>query len=177
MQVHTPEVSAEKATTPAEHRIVSVEQLKKIHRDLDACQKVIWLAGCRPRGYGFDPSYVTDAQERLKEIEALLEKQAPAQVTAAMWKAAHNSMESDGDLALALQEALNAAPQSGQTDRLRAEVEALRKDAERYRWLRDKNSMPGVVSSNSQVEKYFNEYMLCGVPMDKAIDAAMAAKR
>lgn len=34
---------------------------------------------------------------------------APAQVTAAMWKAAHDSMESDGDLALALQEALNAA--------------------------------------------------------------------
>lgn len=38
---------------------------------------------------------------------------APAQVTAAMWKAAHDSMESDGDLALALQEALNAA--HGQT--------------------------------------------------------------
>jgi len=110
MQAQTPEVSAEKATTPAEHRLVSVEQLKKIHRDLDACQKVIWLAGCRPRGYGFDPSYVTDAQERLKEIEALLEEQAPAQVTAAMWKAAHDSMESDSDLALALQEALNAAP-------------------------------------------------------------------
>ncbi|MGN5592529.1 DUF551 domain-containing protein [Stutzerimonas nitrititolerans] len=79
MQAHTPEVSAEKATTPADHRLVSVEQLKKIHRDLDACQKVIWLAGCRPRGYGFDPSYVTDAQGRLKEIEALLEEPAPAQ--------------------------------------------------------------------------------------------------
>ncbi len=78
MQAQTPEVSAEKATTPDELRLVSVEQLKKIHRDLDACQKVIWLAGCRPRGYGFDPSYVTDAQERLKEIEALLEEQAPA---------------------------------------------------------------------------------------------------
>ena len=79
MQAQTPEVSAEKATTPAEHRLVSVEQLKKIHRDLDACQKVIWLAGCRPRGYCFDPSYVTDAQERLKEIEELLEELAPAQ--------------------------------------------------------------------------------------------------
>lgn len=117
MQAQTPEVSAEKATTPDELRLVSVEQLKKIHRDLDACQKVIWLAGCRPRGYGFDPSYVTDAQERLKEIEALLAESAPqalkmpAQVTAAMWRAAHVSMETDGDLALALQEALNAAPQ------------------------------------------------------------------
>jgi len=51
------------------------------------------------------------------------------------------------------------------------------KDAERYRWLRDKTSMPGVVSSNSKVERYFNEYMLCGEQMDKAIDAAMDARR
>jgi|GEM_PF-3153497 len=51
------------------------------------------------------------------------------------------------------------------------------KDAERYRWLRDKTSMPGVVSSNSKVERYFNEYMLCGEQMDKAIDAAMAGRR
>lgn len=52
--------------------LVPVDRLKAIHRDLDACQKVIWMAGCRPRGYGFDPAYVADAQERLKEIEALL---------------------------------------------------------------------------------------------------------
>jgi predicted outer membrane protein len=52
---------------------VSVAWLKQIHRDLDACQKVIWRAGVKPRGYGFDPSYVTDAQARLKEIENLLE--------------------------------------------------------------------------------------------------------
>lgn len=50
---------------------VSVAWLKQVHRDLDACQKVIWLAGCRPQvPNGFDPSYVTDAQARLKEIEA-----------------------------------------------------------------------------------------------------------
>jgi len=55
---------------------VPVETLQHIHRDLDACQKVIWLAGCRPRGYGFDPAYVSDAQARLKEIEALLGKEA-----------------------------------------------------------------------------------------------------
>ncbi len=79
MQAQTPEVSAAKATTPsADLRLVSVEQLKKIHRDLDACQKVIWLAGCRPRGYGFDPAYVTDAQARLAEIEALVAQQEPA---------------------------------------------------------------------------------------------------
>lgn len=52
---------------------VTVDQLKQIHRDLDACQKVIWLAGVKPRGYGFDPAYVNDAQARLKEIEKLLE--------------------------------------------------------------------------------------------------------
>lgn len=46
-------------------------------------------------------------------------------------------------------------------------------DAKRYRWLRDKNSIPGVVCTNSKVEKYFNEYMMCGQVMDKAIDAAM----
>lgn len=79
MQAHTPEVSAEKATTPADQRLVSVEQLKKIHRDLNACQKVIWLAGCGPRGYGFDQSYVTDAQERLKELDTLIAEPAPVQ--------------------------------------------------------------------------------------------------
>lgn len=52
---------------------VTVDQLKQIHRDLDACQKVIWSAGVKPRGYGFDPAYVNDAQARLKEIEKLLE--------------------------------------------------------------------------------------------------------
>ncbi len=74
MQAQTPEVSAEQATTPtADLRLVSVEQLKKIHRELDACQKVIWLAGCRPRvPNGFDPAYVTGAQEQLKVIEDLM---------------------------------------------------------------------------------------------------------
>lgn len=80
MQAQTPEVSGEKATTQAaELRLVSVEQLKKIHRELDACQKVIWLAGCRPQvPSGFDPAYVTGAQEQLKQIEAVIEER-PAQ--------------------------------------------------------------------------------------------------
>jgi len=73
MQAEPKEVSADKATTPAaELRLVTVEQLNKIHRELDACQKVIWLRG------GFDPAYVTDAQEQLKVIEALMENQAAA---------------------------------------------------------------------------------------------------
>jgi|GEM_PF-1938386 len=79
MQAQTPEVSAEKATTPAaDMRLVSVEQLQKIHRDLDACQKVIWLARWRSRGYDCAPSYVTDALARLKEIEAVIQTPAPA---------------------------------------------------------------------------------------------------
>lgn len=80
MQAEPKEVSADKATTPAaELRLVTVEQLKKIHRELDACQKVIWLAGCRPRvPNGFDPAYVTGAQEQLKVIEALMENQTAA---------------------------------------------------------------------------------------------------
>lgn len=79
MQVNPQEVSAEKATTPAaDLRLVSVEQLQKIHRELDACQKVIWLAGCGQRGYGFDPAYVTGAQEQLKVIEELLASTQPA---------------------------------------------------------------------------------------------------
>lgn len=49
---------------------VTADWLKKVHRDLDACQKVIWLAGCRPRvPGGFDPAYCEDAQARLKEID------------------------------------------------------------------------------------------------------------
>ena len=45
---------------------VSAYDLKRIHRDLDACQKVIWLAG------GFDPAYCNDAQESLRLIDAML---------------------------------------------------------------------------------------------------------
>ena len=46
---------------------VSADWLKHIHRDLDACQKLIWanLRGC-------DPAYCADAQERLAEIDAML---------------------------------------------------------------------------------------------------------
>lgn len=61
------------AELPAETVNIPIDTLKHIRRDLDACQKVIWLAGCRPRvPGGFDPAYVTDAQARLAEIDALL---------------------------------------------------------------------------------------------------------
>lgn len=71
---HVPDLIIEmQAVEPQPDTVrVPTETLRRIHRDLDSCQKVIWLAGCRPRGYGFDPAYVTDAQARLKEIEALL---------------------------------------------------------------------------------------------------------
>lgn len=53
--------------------VITKTQLEAIRRDLDACQQVIWLAGCRPRvPGGFDPAYVTDAQARLAEIDALM---------------------------------------------------------------------------------------------------------
>lgn len=49
--------------TPEGFVLVPVDRLKHVHRDLDACQRVIWYAG------GFDPSYCTDAQARLAEID------------------------------------------------------------------------------------------------------------
>lgn len=49
---------------------VSREDLKKWRRDLDACQRVIWLAG------GFDPAYCTDAQECIAQMDSVLD--APA---------------------------------------------------------------------------------------------------
>ena len=54
--------------------LVDREWLKRLHRDLDACQKVIWL-GLR----GADPAYCQDAQDRLKEIDELLAQPAEAE--------------------------------------------------------------------------------------------------
>ncbi|CAE6905906.1 conserved protein of unknown function [Pseudomonas marincola] len=52
---------------PEGYALVPVDQLKKIHRDLDACQKLIWanMRGC-------DPAYYEDAQASLAHIEAML---------------------------------------------------------------------------------------------------------
>jgi hypothetical protein len=54
------------AAVSGECKLVPVTQLKKWHRDLDACQKVIWLQG------GFDPAYCMDAQDCLKEMDTVL---------------------------------------------------------------------------------------------------------
>lgn len=54
----------------------AVGLFSRVHRDLDACQKVIWLAGVGARGYGFDPAYCEDAQARLAEIDAFLSASA-----------------------------------------------------------------------------------------------------
>jgi hypothetical protein len=54
-----------------EWKLVPVTQLKKWHRDLDACQKVMWLRG------GFDPAYCLDAQDCLKEMEGVLATALP----------------------------------------------------------------------------------------------------
>ena len=57
----------QQVSVPDGSRLVTTDWLKRIHRDLDACQKLIWanLRGC-------DPSYYEDAQERLREIDAML---------------------------------------------------------------------------------------------------------
>lgn len=54
------------AAVSGEWKLVPMAQLKKWHRDLDACQKVMWLRG------GFDPAYCMDAQDCLKEMEGVL---------------------------------------------------------------------------------------------------------
>tara|TARA_R110002111_G_scaffold38054_2_gene72676 strand:+ start:622 stop:1509 length:888 start_codon:yes stop_codon:yes gene_type:complete len=57
-----------------DYRVVPTEGLQRVHRDLDSCQKVMWLAGCQPQvPNGFDSAYVTDAQARLVDIEGWIE--------------------------------------------------------------------------------------------------------
>lgn len=53
--------------------------------------------------------------------------------------------------------------------RLRAEVEALRADAERYRWLRDGSNPPWVMQ---MLERYADN----GSDFDAEVDAARAAQ-
>lgn len=63
---HTAPIEPICATGGAAWVKLTPEQAKKIYRDLDACQKVIHYAR------GFDPSYVTDAQDCLKIIDDAL---------------------------------------------------------------------------------------------------------
>lgn len=59
-------------------------------------------------------------------------------------------------------------------DQLRAEVDALRKDAERYRWLRDPYSGAEHVIYYSRGD--YGRGLMSGSMLDAAIDAALAAK-
>jgi DNA repair ATPase RecN len=59
-------------------------------------------------------------------------------------------------------------------DQLQAEVEALRKDAERYRWLRDPCSGAEHVIYYSRGD--YGRGLMSGSMLDAAIDAALAAK-
>jgi hypothetical protein len=59
------------AAANVEWKLVPVTQVKKWHRDLDACQKVMWLRG------GFDPAYCMDAQDCLKAMEGVLANALP----------------------------------------------------------------------------------------------------
>jgi hypothetical protein len=60
-----------KSAVSGEWKPVPMAQLKKWHRDLDACQKVMWLRG------GFDPAYCMDAQDCLKEMDSVLATSVP----------------------------------------------------------------------------------------------------
>jgi hypothetical protein len=70
MDIDMPE-ETKNAAVSGESKLVPVTQLKKWHRDLDACQKVIWLRG------GFDPAYCLDAQDCLKEMEGVMAAPVP----------------------------------------------------------------------------------------------------
>lgn len=71
--------------------------------------------------------------------------------------------------------------------RLEAEVERLRKDAERYRWLRDSDGLPGpgghpmadyppsCVFGRFDTDRHVNR-SITGKRLDAAIDAALAAR-
>jgi hypothetical protein len=59
------------AAVSGEWKPVPMALLKKWHRDMDACQKVMWLRG------GFDPAYCLDAQDCLKEMEGVLATALP----------------------------------------------------------------------------------------------------
>lgn len=48
------------------YELPSREQLTALYNDLDACQRVMHLAG------GFDPAYVTDAQASLKVLQKMI---------------------------------------------------------------------------------------------------------
>lgn len=100
---------AEIATRPAQTEQQPSTARQVLDLILEECR--YWQGRDEARRGGFACLYAK--AKEIADNAAPVAQTAPAQVTAAMWKAAHDSMESDGDLALALQEALNAA--HGQT--------------------------------------------------------------
>lgn len=66
--------------------------------------------------------------------------------------------------------------QSAEIARLTAEVEGLRKDAERYRWLRD-HSEPGICAFYLSVGEAFKGVKFARETVDEAIDAQIAAMK
>jgi hypothetical protein len=58
--------------------------------------------------------------------------------------------------------------------RLQAQVEALRADAERYRWIR--NDQTGAVEEAILIDRYGDVEVRLGVNLDEAIDSARAKK-
>lgn len=123
--------------------LVDQEWLKRLHRDLDACQKVIWL-GLR----GADPAYCQDAQDRLKEIDELLAQPAEAEgveVAGYRWKTAIPEANGGG-YGWSYASHWSTGPKDAEklmtiTDHLAAlsavtaERDRLRKDAERWRYV------------------------------------------
>ena len=66
-------------------------------------------------------------------------------------------------------------------DRLSAEVEALRKDAERYQWLRERNALLGdqpiftaIRVADPDTGRFDYNDLIAGEEMDAAVDQAMA---
>lgn len=54
-----------------------------------------------------------------------------------------------------------------------AERDALKADAERYRFIRNPGTNPSFLARRESAKKYLTEFMLCADAMDAAIDAAM----
>jgi len=63
--------------------------------------------------------------------------------------------------------------ETGEVLTLLAERAELKRDAERYRFLRSENTSPAFLSSREDKGHIFNEHMVCEKKMDEAIDAAM----
>lgn len=63
---------------------------------------------------------------------------------------------------------------TAENDKLRAQVDALRADAERYRWLRDSNVGPSMIDKVCREGHIDYMSLKCDVELDFAIDAARA---